>query len=102
MVEDLSLLAAGTNLSAPSGSSSSATAIPVAADGNKPKYIRVSVASGSVHFAIGTSAIAATTSWPIISISDSQIIAVGGHTHYAVWGIGGAVTTVVTPLENQK
>lgn len=102
MDDVLFLGAVGTNISAPNGSSSAATAIPVASDGNAPKVIRVSAASGSIYFAIGKSSVAATTGHTIISVSDSQRIQVGSNTHVAVWGIGAVIPVVVTPLENQR
>lgn len=92
----------GTNFSAPNGSASAGAAIPNAADGNLPKFVRVSVASGAIYFRLSKGASNATTSDTLIAVSDSQVIAVSGNTHFSAYGIGAIVVGVITPLENAR
>lgn len=98
----LMLGASGVNFTAPNGSASVSAAIPNAKDGNLPKYIRVSVAIGSIYFTLDPVSATATPNDTLIAVSDSQIIAVGTNSKFSAYGIGGAVVGVVTPLENQR
>lgn len=92
--------ATGVNFSAPNGSASASASIPNGADGNRPKYIRVSVASGAIYFKLDPTSATATNTDTLIAVSDSQIIAVSGNTKFSAYGIGAVVVGVVTPLED--
>lgn len=102
MTDALFIGAAGTNFSAPSGSASASASIPNASDGNPPKFVRVSVASGAIYFKMDPTSATATTSDPIIAVSDSQILAVSGNRKFSAYGIGAIVVGTITPLENVR
>lgn len=91
--------AAGTNFSAPSGSASVLANIPLDASGQIPKFIRVAVASGAIYFHQDSASTTATTTDPIVGVSDATVFKVTG-TKYSAYGIGGIVVGVVTPLED--
>lgn len=100
-IDALRLGATGVAFSAPNGSATAGAALPTDASGNNPKFIRVSVASGAIYFRLSKGASNAITTDTIIAVSDSQIIQVGGNTHFSVYGIGAVIVGTVTPLENQ-
>lgn len=100
MDDALYIGATGVNFSAPNGSASASATIPNAADGNPPKFVRVSVASGAIYFRLDTASATALTSDALIAVSDSQIFAVSGNRKFSAYGIGAAITGVITPLEN--
>lgn len=92
--------ATGVNFSAPNGSASASATIPNAADGNPPKFVRVSISSGAIYFRMDPATATAVTSDTLIAFSDSQIFAVSGNRKFSAYGIGAAITGVITPLEN--
>lgn len=97
--------ATGVSVSAPSGSSSASTTMPTNAAGEYPKYVRVITTAGTVAFnwdrSKSGSATAAATDLPV-SVSDSQVVCTNYAQKFAVYGIGGASTVIVTPLEDSK
>lgn len=103
MTDDVLFIGAtGTNFTAPNGSASASAAIPHAANGSLPKYVRVSVAAGSIYFRLDKTSATALTTDTLISVSDSQIIAVSGNDKFSAYGIGAAIVGVITPLENSR
>jgi hypothetical protein len=102
MTDSLMIGVTGVAFSAPSGSASASATLPNTSDGNPPKYVRVSVASGSIYFRMDPSSATALTTDPIVSVSDSMIFAVSGNRKFSAYGIGGVVVGVVTPLENAR
>lgn len=102
MTDALMIGATGVAFSAPNGSASAGAAIPTTASAALPKYVRVSVATGAIYFRLSVGASNAVTTDTLIAVSDSQIIAVSGNTHFSTYGIGAAITGVITPLENVR
>lgn len=102
MTDSLMIGATGVNFSAPNGSASVSASIPNGADGNPPKYIRVSVSSGAIYFRLDPTSATAVTTDVMIVVSDSQVMAVSGNRKFSAYGIGAAITGVITPLENQS
>lgn len=86
--------------SAATGAASAATAIPVASDGNRPRYIRVS-ARNECYVKIGINTVTATTNDILVQPADSVILHVPtGVTHIAyIQGTAAGLVNVV-PLEN--
>lgn len=102
MTDALFIGATGTNFTAPNGSASASATIPNAADGNPPKFVRVSIAAGSIYFRMDPTSATALTSDTLIAVSDSQVFAVSGNRKFSAYGIGAAITGVITPLENAR
>lgn len=94
----ITVTAAG--FSAATGAASASTAIPVASDGNRPRYIRVA-GRNECYVKLGGAAVAATTNDILVQPADSVILAVpNGVTHIAyIQGTGVGQVNVV-PLEN--
>lgn len=100
MTDSLMIGVTGKAFTAPNGSASTPATIPVAASGDNPKYVRVSVASGSIYFRLSVGSSNAVTTDTMICVSDSQILAVSGNTYFSAYGEGAAIKGVITPLEN--
>ena len=101
MRQTLHIAVAGTIVT--TGASSVATAIPVAADGVKPKRVRLSVvnaAAAYAHVRAGLSGSTVTTADTPIMAADSQILNVQGHTHICHIQGSAAAVLVITPLED--
>lgn len=85
--------------SAATGASSAATAIPVASDGNRPRYIRVA-ARNECYVKLGISTVVATANDILVQPADSVILHVpNGITHIAYIQGTAAGQVNVTPLE---
>lgn len=89
-----------TGVTQATSGTSAAVAIPVASDGNRPRFIRVSARNES-YVKLGLSGVVATANDMLIQPADREIMAVPmGITHIAViQGIGAGVVNIV-PLEN--
>lgn len=86
--------------SAATGAASAATAIPVASDGNRPRYIRVS-ARNECYVKLGVAGVAATTNDILVQPADSLVLHVPlGVTHIAYIQGTAAGQVNVVPLEN--
>jgi hypothetical protein len=86
--------------SAATGAASAATAIPVASDGNRPRYIRVA-ARNECYVKLGISSVAATTNDILVQPADSVILHVPtGVTHIAYIQGTAAGQVNVVPVEN--
>lgn len=96
--EFITVTAVGTAITT-SGTSTSA-AIPVASDGNSPRFIRVT-SRNEAYVKLGTSGVVATTNDILVQPADSVILAVpSGITHIAaIQGVSAGVVNIV-PLEN--
>lgn len=94
----ITVTTAGTTITT-SGTSASA-AIPVASDGNRPRFIRVA-SRNEAYVKLGTSGVAATTNDILVQPADSVILAVpNGITHIAaIQGVSAGAVNIV-PLEN--
>ena len=90
-----------TGVSFATGAASAAQPIPVAADGNRPRYILVT-ARNECYVKIGGSGVAATANDSLVQPADSRILHVpNGVTHIAaIQGVSAGLVNVV-PLENQ-
>lgn len=88
----------GTSVSAPNGSSSSATAIPNQAGGVRARLVRVMV-SGPCYVKFGTSSVAATTNDILMNANFPDRFYVGGCTHFAAYGSGAIASVNVCPIE---
>lgn len=83
-----------------SAASSAASAIPVASDGNRPRYLRVA-ATNETYVKLGTSGVAATSNDIMVQPADAAILQVPlGITHIAVIQGGSPGKVNITPLEN--
>lgn len=94
------LTVTAVGFSAATGAASANTAIPVASDGNRPRYIRVA-GLNECYVKLGTSGVAATNNDILVQPADSVILAVpNGITHiaYIQGTLAGRVSVV--PLEN--
>ncbi|MDE1997649.1 MAG: hypothetical protein KGI52_01850 [Burkholderiales bacterium] len=88
-----------SGFSAATGAGSAATAIPVASDGNLPRYIRVA-ARNECYVKLGTSSVTATANDILVQPADSVILQVpNGITHIAYIQGTAAGQVNVTPLE---
>lgn len=87
-------------VSAATGAASASSAIPVASDGNRPRYIRVA-ARNECYVKLGTSGVAATVNDILVQPADSVILAVPlGITHIAYIQGTAAGQVNICPLEN--
>lgn len=87
-----------SGFSAATGAASAATAIPVASDGNLPRYIRVA-ARNECYVKLGTSSVTATANDILVQPADSVILQVpNGITHIAYIQGTAAGQVNVTPL----
>jgi len=86
--------------SAATGAASAATAIPVASDNNRPRYIRVA-ARNECYVKIGLSGVVATTNDILVQPADSVILQVPANITHIAYIQGTAAGSVnVVPLEN--
>lgn len=86
--------------SATTSGTSASSAIPVASDGNIPRYIRVS-SRNECYVKIGVSSVAATSSNILVQPADSVILHIPtGITHIAYIQGTAAGQVNVSPLEN--
>lgn len=93
----ITIAADGTTVT--TGAASARVAIPVNSSGSRPLYIRVtSVAEAYVQ--MGGSSVNATANSVLVQPADSQIFAVGGHTHIAYIQGTAATRVNITPLED--
>ena len=100
-MKGLHIAVAGTVVT--TGASSVATAIPVAADGVKPKHVRLAVVNAAAaycHVRAGLSGSTVTTADTPIFAGDSQILNVQGQTHIVHIQGSAAAVLVITPLED--
>lgn len=85
--------------SAATGAASASSAIPVASDGNRPRFIRVA-ARNECYVKLGTSGVAATANDILVQPADSVILSVpSGITHIAYIQGTAAGQVNVAPLE---
>lgn len=91
---------AATGFSAATGAASARTAIPVASDGNVPRFIRVA-SRNECYVKIGSSTVTATTGDILVQPADCVILQVpAGVTHIAYIQGTAAGQVNVVPLEN--
>lgn len=88
----------GTTLT--TGAASANAAIPVASDGNRPRYLRVAATAES-YVKLGTSGVAATTNDLLVQPADAVLLAIpNGITHIAVIQGTASAKVNIMPLEN--
>lgn len=87
-------------VSAATGAASASSPIPVASDGNRPRYIRVA-ARNECYVRLGVSGVVATNQDTLVQPADSVLLAVpNGVTHIAyIQGTAAGLVNIV-PLEN--
>lgn len=89
-----------TGVSAATGAATARSAIPVASDGNIPRFIRVA-GRNECYVRVGTSTVVATTGDILVQPADSIIIQVpSGYTHVAYIQGASAGQVNIVPLEN--
>jgi hypothetical protein len=82
------------------GAASASVAIPVASDGNRPRYIRVA-GLNACYVKLGTSGVSATNADTLIQPADAVILNVPmGITHIAAIQDSAAGRVNIVPLEN--
>ena len=96
--DTISILVDG--VTATTGAASVAIAIPNAANGMKPRYIRIAATTES-YVAMALSTVAATINSMLVQPADSVILAVGGATHVAYIQGTTSGKVNITPLEDQ-
>ena len=74
-------------------------AIPNNSAGTKPLYIRVAATNES-YVQMGGSTVVATANSVLVQPADSELLAVGGHTHIAYIQGTSAGKVNITPLED--
>lgn len=74
-------------------------AIPTNSAGVKPLYIRVAATNES-YVQMGGSTVVATANSVLVQPADSELLAVGGHTHIAYIQGTAAGKVNITPLED--
>ena len=82
------------------GAASTAVAIPNAANGSRPYYIRVAATAES-YIKVGMSTTVATNQSMLVQPADCVLLAVGGCTHLAYIQGNTAGRVNITPLEDQ-
>jgi hypothetical protein len=83
-----------------SGAASAGTTLPVAADGNIPRYVRAAAtAPACFRFGWGGVPTAVTTDLQI-QPGDAVILSTNGASHFAVIQVSAAGVVQVSPLEN--
>jgi hypothetical protein len=98
MDDFVTIMAVG--FSAATGAASASTAIPVASDGTRPRYIRVAARNES-YVKLGTSGVTATTNDILVQPADSVVLHVPANITHIAYIQGVAAGQVnVTPLEN--
>lgn len=94
------IVATTTGVTVTSGSSSASVAIPNAADGNKPRFIRVA-STGECYIKVGVSGVAATTGDIMVQPADAVLLAIpSGITHLAYIQGTNSAKVNITPLES--
>lgn len=82
------------------GAASANTAIPVASDGNRPRYLRVAATAES-YIKLGITGVAATANDLMVQPADAVLLAVpNGITHIAVIQGTAPAKVSIVPLEN--
>lgn len=81
------------------GAASARVAIPNTTANTKPLYIRVT-AVAEAYVQMGGAAVVATANSCLIQPADSQVFAVGGHTHIAYIQGAAATRVNIQPLED--
>lgn len=96
--ETLSINAVGTTVSATT-SASAAFAIPLAANGQTARFVRIQ-ADGLVHVAFGpTTSVTATASYPLYNANFDRVMNVRGNSWFSVLSRVGTVALNMTPVE---
>lgn len=94
----LTVLAGGATIT--TGAASASTPIPVASDGNRPRFIRVA-ARNECYVRLGTSGVTAAATDLLVQPADSAILHVpNGITHVAAIQGTAAGVLSISPLEN--
>lgn len=89
-----------TGKSQASGAASAGTTLPTAADGNIPRYVRVTATNPACfRFGYGSLPTAVTTDLQI-QPGDAVILSTNGATHFACIQVSVAGVVQVSPLEN--
>lgn len=96
--EAMRIAAGGSTITAPSGSSSAASAIPNNAAGVIPQYVRVQV-DGFASIRFGNNSVSATANDTRLNANNYAVFEVRGYTHFAVFGVGAARDVNVAPIE---
>lgn len=103
LLQALGVAAVGTRVT--TGASAVATAIPVANNGEKPRYVVISCVDAAASVAhvrpTGSSASATNADIPV-AFGAPVILHVGGFSHISHIQGSAAAVIVITPLENQK
>lgn len=94
--------AAGTSVPIVSATVLNTTvAIPVAADGNRPKLARIA-ATRDCYVRFGLAGITATMGDLLVQPADAAVVSVVGCTHIGVYAPAGAAGNIsIVPLEDQ-
>jgi hypothetical protein len=93
----ITIMAQGTTVT--TGAASANTTIPSAADGNKPRYIRVAATTES-YIKLGVAGVAATTNDIMVQPADAVILHVPNNVTNIAYIQGTAAGKVnITPLE---
>lgn len=91
-----------SGFSAATGAASASSTIPVASDGNRPRYIRVA-SRNECYVKLGVAGVAATTADILVQPADSVILHVPtGITHIAYIQGTTAGSVNVVPLEQAR
>lgn len=77
---------------------SARVAIPVASDGNIPRYIRIA-ANAAAYVALGDVTVTAVAGDLLVQPADCVIVATQGRTHVAGIQVSAAGTVQISPLE---